>query len=210
MMAPGRDIRDRRVGPHGRPTPDAVLLDRFLADSHIFSTTVREVLGVACLAEVSNLPLTLAQLRLLKVLMVDGRRNVSEVAGLLGITSPAASKCLDRLEGMGLIVRGPSSTDRRATLLSVSDEGRRLVRDCERAERRRVESALAGYDATEITQLNHVLEQLVTSLLEQERPRRGYCLRCGVHVEGACPVDRVRGRCPFDELRRARPKETNI
>ena len=85
-MAPGRDIRDERVGPQGRPTPDAVLLDRFLADSHIFSATVREILGAACLEEASDLPLTLAQLRLLKVLTIDGRRNVSEVAGLLAAT----------------------------------------------------------------------------------------------------------------------------
>jgi len=206
-MAPGRDTRDERVGPHGRPTPDAVRLDRFLADSHIFSTTIREVLGVACLAEVSDLPLTLAQLRLLRVLTVDGRYNVSEVAGLLGVTSPAASKCLDKLEAMGLVVRGPSSTDRRAKLLAASDEGRRLVRDCRDAEKRRVATVLEGYDREDLDRLNGLLEQIVVSLLGQRRSLRGFCLRCGVHVEGDCPVGRIRGGCPFDALRESRPQE---
>ena len=68
--------------------------------------------------------LTFPQWRVLVVLdsMPDGAR-ISEVARQIGVTLPATSRQLRRLERRGLVVVGPDSRDRRAVVASLTAEG---------------------------------------------------------------------------------------
>ena len=99
--------------------------------SHIFASVVREVLEAKFLREVSPYPLTLSQFHLLKLIALNGGHQVGEVATVLGVSPPAATKNVNKLERLGLIVRNPSKGDRRATLLTPSAKGRRLVQKYE-------------------------------------------------------------------------------
>jgi DNA-binding MarR family transcriptional regulator len=202
-MPPGHDTTVPAVGQPGRPAGIPAYLGRFLRNSNLFSAAVREVLGTTCLSEVSPAPVTPSQFRLIKVLARDGRHRLGDVARFLGISPPAATKCIDKLERLGLVVRSPSSADRRATLLAVSEAGRQLVQDCERLKARRVRGALRRLPPEEIDRLSRLLEQLTVSLFHQRQPRRGFCLRCGVYIDAGCPVARIRGDCPCDELKDA-------
>jgi DNA-binding MarR family transcriptional regulator len=129
---PGEATR-RYSGPRagGRAEGDVSLLG-LLRQTHIFASTVREVLEVKLLREVTTAPLTLPQLQLLKLMVRDGQHQLTQVARFLGVSPPAATKNIDKLVGLGLARRERSTGDRRATLLSASPEGRRLVEDYER------------------------------------------------------------------------------
>ncbi len=48
-----------------------------LRQTHIFASTVREILEVKLLREVSEAPLTLPQLQLLKLMARDGQHQVT-------------------------------------------------------------------------------------------------------------------------------------
>jgi len=54
--------------------------------------------------------------------------GVRELAAQERISAPAMSKHVDRLEGAGLFARTPSEHDRRRVGLTLTDEGRRVLR----------------------------------------------------------------------------------
>jgi DNA-binding MarR family transcriptional regulator len=55
------------------------------------------------------------------------RLRPSEFSGALMLTSSGTTKRLDRLEQAGLITREPDPQDRRGTLITLTDAGRRLI-----------------------------------------------------------------------------------
>lgn len=159
------------------------------------------------LEEVSPYPLTLSQFHLLKVIGLNGDHQVGEVANVLGVSPPAATKNIDKLERLGLIVRSPSKGDRRATLLSPSPKGRRLVRKYEELKAQRLAPVLDEFTPRELDRLAGLLERFSVSMLDLEQPRHGFCLRCSAYIESACPVGRMRGGCPYQKVRGARVGE---
>jgi DNA-binding MarR family transcriptional regulator len=70
--------------------------------------------------------LSMIQTRLLGVLR-DRTPTMNELAQLLALDKSSVSGLVDRAERRGLVVRLPSTTDRRAVLVSMTDEGRAFV-----------------------------------------------------------------------------------
>jgi DNA-binding MarR family transcriptional regulator len=58
--------------------------------------------------------------------------GVGELATLEGVSQPAMSGHIDRLENAGLIIRERSSIDRRRVGLALTDEGARVLRSARR------------------------------------------------------------------------------
>lgn len=78
--------------------------------------------------------LTLARLQ------ADGPARISDLARLEGVTQPAMTGLVNRLETEGMVTRTADPTDARAALVALTDSGRAFV-ETRRAERARV---LAG------------------------------------------------------------------
>jgi DNA-binding MarR family transcriptional regulator len=55
------------------------------------------------------------------------RLRVTDFSSTLMLTSSGTTKRLDRLEAAGLIARTPDPTDRRGTLITLTDAGRELI-----------------------------------------------------------------------------------
>jgi MarR family transcriptional regulator, lower aerobic nicotinate degradation pathway regulator len=70
--------------------------------------------------------LSMIQTRLLGVLR-DRRPTMNELARLLGLDKSSVTGLVDRAERRGLVMRVPSAKDRRAVLVSLTDDGRSLV-----------------------------------------------------------------------------------
>jgi len=66
--------------------------------SHIFASAVRDLLEVKVLREVTADPLSLPQFHLLKLIAVNGRHHVGEVALSLGVIAPADTNNNDKRE----------------------------------------------------------------------------------------------------------------
>lgn len=197
---------DDRVRDPWKGEGDGTDLFRLLRYSHIFAAAVREVLESKLIKEASPFPLTLSQFHILKVMALNGRHQVGELAGFLGVSPPAATRNIDKLERLGLVVRSPSAGDRRVTLLSVSPQGREVVDRYEEIKAERVSPVLEGFRPEEIEQFSGLLQRFSVSLLRQEKTRRGVCLRCDAYIESNCPVGHVRGGCPYESNRAARSR----
>ena len=182
-------------------------LHTFLRYSHIFSSLVREILEEKILDEVSPAPLSLSQFHLLKLISLNGKHQVGEVADFLGVSPPAATKNIDKLERLGLVSRQPSPGDRRATLLLSSPRGRRLVRKYEATKEERLTPVLDGFSTEELQQLARLMERFSLRLLNSEGAEDGLCFRCSAYYEENCPVNHLHDQCPYQRLRK--PKTDN-
>lgn len=168
--------------------------------SHIFSSVVREILEIRLVEDTTPLPLTLSQFHILKLMTLNGRHQVGELAEFLGVSAPAITKSVDKLERFGLVVRTPSEGDRRAILLVPSPKGRRLVERYEELKVARLRPALAEFSNEELEHFTGMLERVSVALLRQEETPRGFCMRCAAYIETGCPVGHVRGGCPYERL----------
>jgi len=184
-----------RLGPKVR---EAKSLVRFLRDCHIFSSATREALEALPLREASELPLTIAQIRLLKLLVADGRHRLGAIAGFLGVSPPAATKSIDKLERLGLVVRTAAQGDRRAKLLCVSPKGRRLVQRYEERKTARLSPIVDALQPGEMQRFAELVERLALALLKTADRGRLYCLRCAAYIESGCPVSKILSACPFE------------
>ena len=75
------------------------------------------------------------QLRALTALRQKREANLAQLAEEIGITVSTASRLVDRLVGADWVHRAPSETNRREISLTLTDDGKRLLR---RYDRRRV------------------------------------------------------------------------
>lgn len=188
----------------GRRAPTADLVD-LIRYSHIFSSVVRDVLGMDLLSRVSPAPLTLSQLHLLELVTMNGDYQVGEVAHFLGISAAAATKNVDKLERLGLVIRVPSHRDRRAIRLIPSPEGRSLVERYKALEHERLAPILDVFSSSELEQLAQLVERFSVSLLETDDDVDSVCLRCSAHFADQCSIRSFDVRCPFVGSRSGRP-----
>lgn len=175
-----------------------------IRQTHIFASITRDVLETKYLSQVSPFALTLSQFHLLKLISLNGNHQVGEVAEFLGISGPAATKNIDKLERLGLVERTPSTGDRRATLLSSSPAGRRLVERYESHKRNQLEPVLEKFTREELHNLTRLLQRFSMALVQREDEGDGLCLRCAAYFEESCPVSHVRGDCAYQRVHQSR------
>jgi DNA-binding MarR family transcriptional regulator len=111
----------------------------------------------------ADLDLTLAQWRVLVVLgETEDGATISQVAARIGVTLPATSRQLRRLERRGLAAVGRDQSDRRATRVRLTSMGR-SARDDVVSFRRQKIAQIAGsldLDPAIATQLARIADEL--------------------------------------------------
>jgi DNA-binding MarR family transcriptional regulator len=195
------------AGPPGTSTSGEAVatserLFRFIRLGHILSSILREILEERFLREVSPHPLTRAQFCFLKLIALNAGLQVGEVARCLGVSPAASTKNVDRLEQYGLVHRGTSPGDRRATLLSPSRDGRRLVRDYEALKTAHFSPVIEGLGEEEADRLCDLLERVCLELVPKETAPAAPCLRCAGYYQADCSVGRMTERCALERSRR--------
>ncbi len=174
---------------------------------HIFSYAVSEVLESKPLAEASEGSVTVPQFHLLKIIALEGRHQVGQLAKLLGVTSPAVSKNIQKLERLGLVTRRRSTGDRRVTLLRASEKGHRLVEHFDELVHDRLDWVLDDLSDEDFEELNRLLERLYVLLYEHDGSPLGFCLRCAAYGDADCQIADMHGVCPYIEQPGAETKE---
>jgi DNA-binding MarR family transcriptional regulator len=104
---------------------------------------------------------TPGQARALHVIVEHGATRPSEIADRLRIAPRSATEVIDALETRGLVARGPDPTDRRATRVVVTDEGRRLAGLIGQARREESERHLSRLPEGDRTDLDRILRRLL-------------------------------------------------
>ena len=105
-----------------------------------------------------------AQGRILYVLWQGDGLTISQLSAQTSLANTTLTSMLDRMEQSGLIVRTPSSTDRRALLICLTDKARALREDYDRISQRMNDLYYLGFTEEEVRQLESYLQRILNNL----------------------------------------------
>jgi len=88
-------------------------------------------------------------------------RSISEVAEAIGVDRPRASRLTTELLAEGLIERQASPADSRSALVTLTEDGRNLIKAVHRDRRRAVAAALEGFSDKEAQSFAALLDRFV-------------------------------------------------
>ena len=108
--------------------------------------------------------LTIPQMKVLFTAARPGGARPGFIAERSRMAPPNVTTVLDRLADRGLLYRAPDPDDGRATIVLLTEDGKRLVRAVAAASSERLRSALEQLDETELEQLRTGLQALVREM----------------------------------------------
>jgi DNA-binding MarR family transcriptional regulator len=110
--------------------------------------------------ETEQLGVTSRQVTLLWLIRLNRGLSLRELAAEEGISAPALSGHVDRLEKAGLLQRVRDEGDRRRVGLALTDEGERLLKRVRARRTTWLADRLGGLDEDELATLERAIEPL--------------------------------------------------
>jgi DNA-binding MarR family transcriptional regulator len=151
------------ASPRRRSAEAQRLLDLLNA---LGSTTFRQLLW----QRASELDLTYAQSQVLFHVADHPGCHMGDVAKAFGVTLPAITHIVDRLEEKQFLLRADDPADRRVYVLELTRAGRALVDELHGLQMRGVEGVLQRMTAGDRQRVIKGLEALVDAAAEAARP----------------------------------------
>lgn len=102
--------------------------------------------------------------------------KVSELGGMLRVTTPSVTQMINGLEARGLVERGPDPEDRRVVRVRLTDEGLRVTREAEASMRKETEGLVARLGEERARLLVELLSEAIRYFEEKNgacRPHAG-------------------------------------
>lgn len=153
MVRVSRSVNPAGPSASSAPAPGA----EFLSLLHAALRAVRKEAA----DELAPLDLSPGQFRLLRVIdRCGGPQRLSDVATALDVVPRSVTAKVDAAEARGLVRRRPDPTDRRATLVELTADGRRTLEQARDARSERATSLLAGLTAAEQAELLRLLAKV--------------------------------------------------
>jgi DNA-binding MarR family transcriptional regulator len=112
--------------------------------------------------------LTGARLSALSVVVFGGPLTVGQLATAEQVRSPTASKLVSELEGLGLVTRDSSSSDRRVTVVRATARGRWMLQAGRRRRVANLASRLADLGTDDLAALDRAVLLLEEVLADRE------------------------------------------
>jgi DNA-binding MarR family transcriptional regulator len=137
-------------------------LDRALAAFEVFQQRLMAVHA----AEFTTLDITMAQAKLLYVVMAVGELSMSEIAQQLGVTVSTASGAVDRLVELGLLARSDDPNNRRQVRVSVTGLGMQIleqIRELSTRQLRMLFAEVSDEDLEVITRAIQIMADAVSA-----------------------------------------------
>jgi DNA-binding MarR family transcriptional regulator len=177
-----------------RITPE--LIYDFLSSARVFAKAVRDVVEADVLREVAGDKLTTSQLKLLYLVAQTESVTIGEAAYFLGVSSPAASKTVEKLVRRRLLRRNDIRGDRRSSELSLTDQAQKLLAKYEAARSQRAVNIFSDYSPEVIRETAEVLDHLAAGIARQRAGVKAgeMCMQCEIYFRQNCRFGRF-GSC---------------
>jgi DNA-binding MarR family transcriptional regulator len=111
-------------------------------------------------SRLNGLDWTYSALLILEGMAHKANLRMTELAELVGTTPPTVTKLIKELEGKGLVDRTRDELDGRASIVRLTNEGRRVARAIDRARIEALERVLDSWDDDDLEQLTVLFERL--------------------------------------------------
>ncbi len=103
--------------------------------------------------------LTMAQLRLMYIVLIDGEQAVGELAEKMSVRPPTVTGLTDRLIRQALIERLNDPADRRVVRVALTKEGRRVLGEIEAASRAYLDAIFSRMGDERVEELVGLLDE---------------------------------------------------
>ena len=114
--------------------------------------------------EFTEIGITMAQAKVLYVVMAAGELRMSELAARLGVGSSSASGLADRLVELGLLRRHDEPGDRRQVVVTTTPQAVALLERFRELNLRQLRELLEQLDPDELESVDRSLEVLATAI----------------------------------------------
>lgn len=171
-------------------------LDQTVADAiRIFAQSVQDISLRSSIEQACPTRLTRNQFLILNLLNTNGAFPIGEIAGILDISSPAASKNVDRLEELGFVRRIRRAADRRVHDVELQPRGAAIVERFVAIAAGKHETLLSRFTTEEKIQLLDLLRRIVLLTLAGEERTEAICLQCYNRRGEDCILRELPGGC---------------
>jgi DNA-binding MarR family transcriptional regulator len=159
-----KDSQDTQENQEGAQPSASEVVSTLIATSH----RLRRLLNTRLSRQPGVVGLSGPRLRLLLAVEEAGRLRMGDLAEDLGVTARTITTLVDALEREGLLVRLPDPTDRRATLLALTERARAQFEQVRRIQMELGEELVAPLDQEQRRLLLYLLSRLNKGALVDE------------------------------------------
>jgi len=132
------------------------------------------VLSLLAERSIANTGLCLTDFAALEALLHKGPLTISEIQDKVRLASGSMTAAVDRLEKLGLVERKASPSDRRARVVHLTAEGKRLAASSFERHAKDLEALMSALSQKEMEQLHGSLRKLgifAAEKLEERQPK---------------------------------------
>jgi MarR family 2-MHQ and catechol resistance regulon transcriptional repressor len=137
------------------------MIDRMKAP-RLWLVIAKSYRALSLLAEqsIANTGLCLTDFAALEALLHKGPLTISEIQDKVRLASGSMTAAVDRLEKLGLVVRKSSPSDRRARVVELTVQGKRLAASCFERHAKDLEALMSALSEREMEQLHRSVKKL--------------------------------------------------
>src|SRR5258708_26443102 len=118
------------------------------------------VLSLLAEQSIANTGLCLTDFAALEALLHKGPLTISDIQDKVRLASGSMTAAVDRLEKLGLVVRKSSPSDRRARVVDLTGQGKRLAASCFERHAKDLEALMSVLSEREMEQLHGPIKNL--------------------------------------------------
>jgi DNA-binding MarR family transcriptional regulator len=183
-------------------TPNVIY--EFLSGARVFAKAVRDVIEGAVLQDVAGTKLSMPQLKLLYLVGHADSVTIGDAAVFLGVSSPAASKTVEKLVRRRLLRRSDIQGDRRSSQLAPSEAGRRLLQDYEEERIQKAVEIFSQYSPDVLRHIAELLDHLACGIASKQAgaTQSAPCMQCEMYYRDYCRFGQFGARTCFYQLHR--------
>jgi DNA-binding MarR family transcriptional regulator len=168
MRMTSEHSQDTQESRDGSPTPPQPTASEVVMTLIATTHRLQRVLDARLSRQPGVVSLSGPRLRLLLTVEEAGRLRMGDLAADLGITARTVTTLVDALEREGLLVRLPDPTDRRATLLALTERAQAQFEQVRSLQMELGEELVAPLDQEQRRQLLDLLNRLNKGVLVEK------------------------------------------
>ena len=133
-----------------------------IAAPRLWLVIAKSYRALSLLAEqsIANTGLCLTDFAALEALLHKGPLTISQIQEKVRLASGSMTAAVDRLEKLGLILRKSSPSDRRARVVGLTPQGKRLAASCFERHAKDLEAVMSTLSEMEMEQIHGSLKRL--------------------------------------------------
>ena len=170
--------------------------DKSLAELlRITSFIITEICEKKYMAEATEIPLSVNQYYILRVLSNSSPFNLSDLAKILLVSNAAVGKNIDKLVNYKLVTRRFTKKDRRSAKISITQEGQDVVEKYHHLKLNKQAEIFTFYTEQEKEKFSNYLRSFIHNTLDENENTDLLCLQCNGSCGDDCIVRDKKGTC---------------